>query len=62
MLSLPMLRNKTRFRPDRLAVPCCLCLDLTDFAALTDRVPLASIDCYLTVAEVYEKLEVGGAP
>lgn len=34
---------------------------LTDFAALTDRVPLASIDCTLALTEVYDKLEVGPA-
>ncbi len=34
---------------------------LTDFTALTDRVPLASIDCTLALAEVYDKLEVGVA-
>lgn len=30
-------------------------------AALTDRVPLASIDCTLALTEVYDKLEVGPA-
>jgi len=34
---------------------------LTDFSALTDRVPLASIDCSLSLSEVYDKLEVGPA-
>ena len=32
---------------------------LTDYSALTDHVPLASIDCTLALAEVYDKLEVG---
>jgi Uma2 family endonuclease len=31
---------------------------LTDYSALTDRVPLASIDCTLALAEVYDKLEI----
>jgi len=35
--------------------------NLTDFAAHTDRVRLASIDCYLAVSEVYDKLEAGGS-
>jgi hypothetical protein len=34
---------------------------LTDFAALTDRVALTSIDCALELAEVYDKIEVGSA-
>ena len=34
---------------------------LTDYSALSERVPLASIDCSLAVAEVYDKLEVGGS-
>jgi len=34
---------------------------LTDYTALDDRVPLASIDCTLALAEVYDKLEVAGA-
>jgi len=29
---------------------------LTDYAALTDSVPLASVDCTLELAEVYNKL------
>ena len=29
---------------------------LTDYAALTDSVPLASVDCTLELAEVYDKL------
>jgi Uma2 family endonuclease len=33
---------------------------LTDHTVLTDRVPIASIDCTLALAEVYDKLEVGG--
>jgi Uma2 family endonuclease len=32
---------------------------LTDFAALTDRVTLTSIDCTLDLAEIYDKIEVG---
>jgi Uma2 family endonuclease len=31
---------------------------LTDYSALTDRVPLASVECTLAVAEVYDKLEI----
>jgi Uma2 family endonuclease len=31
---------------------------LTDYSALTDRVPLASIECTLALAEVYDKLEI----
>jgi len=34
---------------------------LTDYTALDGRVPLASIDCTLALAEVYDKLEVAGA-
>jgi Uma2 family endonuclease len=30
---------------------------LTDFSALTDSVPLASVDCTLSLAEVYDKVE-----
>jgi Uma2 family endonuclease len=30
---------------------------LTDFSALTDSVPLASVDCSLSLAEVYDKVE-----
>jgi len=30
---------------------------LTDYAALTDRVPLASVDCTLDLGEVYDKVE-----
>jgi Uma2 family endonuclease len=32
---------------------------LTDFAALTDRVALTSIDCTLELAEVYDKIDMG---
>ncbi len=32
---------------------------LTDYSTLTDRVPLASIECTLALAEVYDKLEIG---
>ena len=34
---------------------------LTDFTALTDSVPLASVDCTLALAEVYDKVEFGVA-
>jgi len=34
---------------------------LTDFAALSDRVPLASIDCTLALDEVYDKVKIGVA-
>jgi hypothetical protein len=34
------------------------CWTLTDYSALTDRVPLASVECTLAVAEVYDKLEI----
>jgi Uma2 family endonuclease len=34
---------------------------LTDYAALADHVPLASIDCTLALSEVYDKLKVGVA-
>lgn len=34
---------------------------LNDYAALTDRVPLASIDCSLNLAEVYDKLDFSAA-
>jgi len=30
---------------------------LTDFSALTDSVPLASVDCTLSLAEVFDKVE-----
>lgn len=30
---------------------------LSDFGALTDRIPLASVDCTLALAEVYDKVE-----
>ncbi len=30
---------------------------LTDFSALTDSVPLASVDCSLSLAEVFDKVE-----
>jgi hypothetical protein len=33
---------------------------LEDFTALTDRVPLASVGCTLTLAEVYDKVDLGG--
>jgi Uma2 family endonuclease len=31
---------------------------LSDFSALTDRIPLASVDCTLALAEVYDKVEM----
>ena len=34
---------------------------LTDFSALTDSVPLASVDCTLSLAEVYDKVEFSPA-
>ncbi len=34
---------------------------LTDFTALTDSVPLGSVDCTLALAEVYDKVGIGAA-
>ena len=34
---------------------------LSDFTALTDTVPLASVACTLALAEVYDKVELGAA-
>jgi hypothetical protein len=32
-----------------------------DYSALTDSVPLASVDCTLSLAEVYDKVEFSPA-
>jgi len=34
---------------------------LEDFTALTDRVPLASVGCILSLAEVYDKVDLDAA-